>query len=126
VQESYEMLEEEIEVTYTEEDGTVTTIATVQVLMDAMSDSVIFTNFYFDVGIKNALNCYDVQVSFNNENAYVCKKLFAGYIELIVLYCISIPLNIVISIFAVQFVLRNRIDIEHQNKDKDNKKKIKN
>ena len=79
--------------------------------MQTMSENIIDTDYYFDVGIKNALNCYDAQVSFNTENVLVCQNLFAGYIELIVLYCISIPLNIVISIFAVQFVLRNRIDI---------------
>jgi hypothetical protein len=48
----------------------------------------------------------------------VCTNLFAGYIELIVLYCISIPLNIIISIFAVQFVQRNRIDIYSDDREK--------
>jgi hypothetical protein len=49
--------------------------------------------------------------------------LFAGFVELLVLYCLTIPLSVILSILGVRFVVKNKVDVQKSEKYKGEEKK---
>lgn len=61
--------------------------------------------------MKNGLNCYDIQVSYNKLTNKLCNHLFNGFIEMVVLYVACLPLNAVLTLLGVRFCVRNKVDV---------------
>jgi len=65
----------------------------------------------FNHGVKNGLNCYDIQSSYIELKTKLCKHLFNGFIEMVVLYVACLPLNAVLTLLGVRFCVRNKVDV---------------
>mmetsp|Transcript_25520 Transcript_25520/g.34104 ORF Transcript_25520/g.34104 Transcript_25520/m.34104 type:complete len:123 (+) Transcript_25520:2018-2386(+) len=92
-----------------------------------------FDPFGEDFSIDQNLNCTDIATAYADYKAPLCDAVKDGFIELLALRVLSLPLEIGLCLLGIRVVLRNKVDVpkyEKQKspsakKDKKNKKKKK-
>ena len=84
-----------------------------------------FTSYGKDFSIENNLNCTDIRVAYENYKNPLCNEVNKGFIELLALRVISLPLEIGLCILGIRFVIRNKVDVPNYEKPKDGPKKTK-
>ena len=87
-----------------------------------------FDKYSNDFSIVENLNCEEVQQSYISYKEPLCNDIRNGFIELLALRVISLPLEIGLCILGIRFVLRNKVDVPKYVKAKEvkeDKKKAK-
>lgn len=79
------------------------------------------------VDIYNQLDCSDVERAYKNFKEPFCQHMLNGFIEILVLGFLGIPLEVCLLWLGITFVLRNKVDVPKYEppKQKDKKKKAK-
>jgi hypothetical protein len=62
-------------------------------------------------GVKDGLNCLDIEESYTAYEDLFCVSLYYGIAELLVLYAFTLPLHFLATLFATRFVVRNKVDV---------------
>ena len=81
------------------------------------------------VNVYDDLNCTDVFVAYKNFKEPLCELQQNGFIEILVLGFLGIPLEVCLLWLGITFVLRNKVDVpkyeppKHKGKSKKNKAK---
>ena len=78
--------------------------------------------------IESNLNCTDIYTSYTEFKEPLCGSVKKGFLELVALRVISLPLEIGLCILGIRFVIRNKVDVpkydsKGDSSDKKGKKK---
>ena len=84
-----------------------------QTEMQAFADAYIYQWSKYGEGfsIENNLDCSDILTSYDNYKEPLCNSVKKGFIELLALRVISLPLEIGLCILGIRFVIRNKVDV---------------
>ena len=91
-----------------------------------------FTKYGTSFSIENNLNCTDISQAYSEYREPLCDDVKKGFMELLAMRVVSLPLEIGLCIVGIRFVLRNKVDVPKyvpakaktsKDKKKDSKKK---
>ena len=57
------------------------------------------------------MDCTEIEVTYKDFNATFCKHVKSGFIEVLILGLIGIPLEVGLLFLGIRFVLRNKVDV---------------
>ena len=84
-----------------------------------------FAKYATDFSIETNLNCTDIDTGYDAYKGPLCNAVKMGFIELLALRVISLPLEIGLCILGIRFVLRNKVDVPKYTKPQSESKKSK-
>ena len=70
------------------------------------------------ISIQNNMNCTDVSEAYSNYKEPLCNQVANGFVELLALRVISLPLEIGLCLLGIRVVIRNKIDVPRVEKEK--------